>query len=59
VVRRRAEPREDRGPRRQGLRRAAHLTGQDTAFGRVVSGMDVVDRIKVGDRIKAATIVRR
>src|SRR5882724_10907009 len=35
------------------------LNGQYTAFGRVVSGMDVVDRIKVGDRVKSVTIVAR
>jgi len=35
------------------------LNGQYTAFGRVVSGMDVVDRIKVGDRVKSVTIVPR
>ena len=29
---------------------AGHLNGQYTAFGRVVSGMEVVDKIKVGDR---------
>jgi peptidylprolyl isomerase len=32
---------------------APHLNGQYTAFGRVVSGMDVVDTIKVGDRVKS------
>ena len=32
---------------------ASHLNGQYTAFGRVVSGIDVVDKIKVGDRIKS------
>jgi len=41
------------------LGRAAHLDGQYTAFGRVVGGMDVVDRIRVGDRIKAVTIADR
>ena len=30
-----------------------HLNGQYTAFGKVTKGMDVVDRIKVGDRIKS------
>jgi cyclophilin family peptidyl-prolyl cis-trans isomerase len=30
---------------------APRLNGNYTAFGRVVSGMDVVDGIKVGDRI--------
>ena len=39
------------------LERAAHLDGQYTAFGRVVSGMGVVDQIKVGDRIKSIKIV--
>ena len=32
---------------------APHLNGQYTAFGRVTSGMDVVDSIKVGDRVKS------
>jgi cyclophilin family peptidyl-prolyl cis-trans isomerase len=32
---------------------APHLNGQYTAFGKVTKGMDVVDRIKVGDRIKS------
>ena len=35
------------------------LNGQYTAFGRVVRGMDVVDRIKVGDRVKSVKIVTK
>jgi peptidyl-prolyl cis-trans isomerase B (cyclophilin B) len=35
------------------------LNGQYTVFGRVASGMDVVDKIKVGDRIKSVKIVTR
>jgi len=35
---------------------ASHLNGQYTAFGRVVSGMDVVDKIKVGDRVKSIKV---
>jgi peptidyl-prolyl cis-trans isomerase B (cyclophilin B) len=35
---------------------ASHLNGQYTAFGRVVSGMEVVDTIKVGDRVKSIKI---
>ena len=35
------------------------LNGQYTAFGRVVRGMDVVDRIKVGDRVKSVRIVTK
>ena len=35
---------------------AGHLNGQYTAFGRVVSGMEVVDTIKVGDRVKSIKI---
>ena len=35
---------------------APHLNGQYTAFGRVVSGMDVVDTIKVGDRVKSIKV---
>jgi len=35
---------------------AEHLNGQYTAFGRVVSGMEVVDTIKVGDRVKSIKV---
>jgi cyclophilin family peptidyl-prolyl cis-trans isomerase len=35
---------------------ASHLNGQYTAFGRVVSGMEIVDTIKVGDRVKTAKV---
>jgi cyclophilin family peptidyl-prolyl cis-trans isomerase/HEAT repeat protein len=35
---------------------APHLDGRYTVFGRVVSGMDVVDRVVVGDRIVRVTI---
>jgi len=35
---------------------ASHLNGQYTAFGRVVSGMEVVDTIKVGDRVKSIKV---
>jgi len=35
---------------------AHFLNGQYTAFGKVTKGMDVVDKIKVGDRIKSITI---
>jgi peptidyl-prolyl cis-trans isomerase B (cyclophilin B) len=38
---------------------APSLNGKYTAFGRVVSGMGVVDQIKVGDRIKTIRIVTR
>ncbi|HJU86784.1 MAG TPA: peptidylprolyl isomerase, partial [Gemmatimonadota bacterium] len=33
-----------------------HLDGRYTAFGRVVSGMDVVDAILVGDRVQRAAV---
>src|SRR5213594_1203266 len=36
---------------------ASFLNGKYTAFGRVVSGMGVVDQIRVGDRIKSIKIV--
>ncbi len=36
---------------------AHFLDGQYTVFGKVVSGMDVVDRIKVGDKMKSVKIV--
>ena len=35
---------------------ADHLNGQYTAFGRVVSGMEVVDTIRVGDRVKSIKV---
>jgi peptidyl-prolyl cis-trans isomerase B (cyclophilin B) len=38
---------------------APFLNEKYTAFGRVVSGMGVVDEIKVGDRIKSITIVTK
>jgi peptidyl-prolyl cis-trans isomerase B (cyclophilin B) len=38
---------------------AHSLDGQYTVFGRVVSGMEVVDAIKVGDRITSIRIVSR
>lgn len=38
---------------------AHFLNGQYTAFGRVQSGMDVVDKIKVGDRITSIRVVDR
>ncbi len=33
-----------------------HLDGQYTAFGHVVNGMDVVDRVRVGDTIKSIRV---
>jgi cyclophilin family peptidyl-prolyl cis-trans isomerase len=41
------------------LGRAPHLDGKYTAFGRVSKGMDVVDKIKVGDRITSIKVVER
>jgi dolichyl-diphosphooligosaccharide---protein glycosyltransferase len=38
------------------LGNASHLNGQYTAFGKVTKGMDVVDKIKVGDRIKSIKV---
>jgi cyclophilin family peptidyl-prolyl cis-trans isomerase len=35
---------------------AHFLNGQYTAFGKVTRGMDVVDKIKVGDRIKSLKV---
>jgi peptidyl-prolyl cis-trans isomerase B (cyclophilin B) len=35
---------------------AHFLDGQYTVFGRVVSGMETVDTIRVGDRIKSVKI---
>jgi peptidyl-prolyl cis-trans isomerase B (cyclophilin B) len=36
---------------------AHFLNGKYTAFGRVAKGMDVVDKIRVGDRIKSVRVV--
>ena len=36
---------------------APHLNGQYTAFGQVTKGMEVVDTIRVGDRIKSIKVV--
>jgi len=38
---------------------APFLNGQYTAFGKVASGMDAVDTIKVGDRIRSIKVVDR
>jgi cyclophilin family peptidyl-prolyl cis-trans isomerase len=38
---------------------AYSLNGQYTAFGRVASGMEVVDKIRVGDRIKSIKVVTK
>ena len=35
---------------------AAHLDGQYTVFGQVVKGIEVVDQIKVGDKMKTVRI---
>ncbi len=35
---------------------APHLDGQYTVFGQVVSGMEVVDRVRVGDRMKTIRV---
>src|SRR5687768_10761180 len=37
-------------------RSAAHLDGANTAFGRVADGVDVVDRLLVGDRTRSARV---
>ena len=36
----------------------AQLDGDYAVFGRVVSGMEVVDKIKIGDRIESATVTK-
>jgi len=36
---------------------AHFLDGQYTVFGRVTSGMDVVDKVKVGDKMKSVKII--
>ena len=38
---------------------AHFLNGQYTAFGRVTSGMEAVDRIRVGERVKSIAIVTK
>jgi peptidyl-prolyl cis-trans isomerase B (cyclophilin B) len=35
---------------------APHLDGQYTVFGQVVKGMEVVDQIKIGDKMKTVSI---
>ena len=35
---------------------ATHLDNNYTVFGQVTSGMDVVDRLKVGDKMKTVKI---
>ena len=35
---------------------APHLDGNYTVFGQVVKGMDIVDSIRVGDKMKSVTI---
>ncbi|HWP82631.1 MAG TPA: peptidylprolyl isomerase [Bacteroidota bacterium] len=35
-----------------------HLDGRYTIFGRVVQGMDVVDRIQIGDRIESVELLK-
>jgi cyclophilin family peptidyl-prolyl cis-trans isomerase len=41
-----------------GITPQPHNEGNFTALGRVVSGMDVVERIELGDTITAARMVR-
>lgn len=36
---------------------APFLDGQYTVFGRVVSGMEVVDKIELGDKVRSVTVV--
>jgi peptidyl-prolyl cis-trans isomerase B (cyclophilin B) len=36
---------------------APHLDGRYTCFGRAISGLDVIDRVRVGDRIAKARVV--
>jgi peptidyl-prolyl cis-trans isomerase B (cyclophilin B) len=38
---------------------APHLNGKYTAFGHVTKGLDVVDQIRVGDRIKSIKVVEK
>lgn len=34
-----------------------HLNGHHTAFGKVISGMEVIDRIEVFDKILTASVL--
>ena len=38
---------------------APHLDGDYTLFGEVIRGMDVVDRLQIGDRVRSASISMR
>ncbi len=38
---------------------AHFLNGQYTAFGKVTKGMDLVDKVKVGDRIKSIKVIEK
>ena len=37
---------------------APRLDGRHTVFGRVVEGLEVLDRLREGDRVEAARVVR-
>jgi peptidyl-prolyl cis-trans isomerase B (cyclophilin B) len=36
----------------------AQLDGDYAVFGRVTSGMEIVDKIKIGDKIESATVTQ-
>jgi cyclophilin family peptidyl-prolyl cis-trans isomerase len=40
------------------LSRQPHLDGRYTAFGRVVHGIEVLDRLEQGDRLERVVVVR-
>lgn len=40
-----------------GRTNTAHLDGNHTCFGKVIEGLDVIDKIRVGDRIEKIEVI--
>jgi peptidyl-prolyl cis-trans isomerase B (cyclophilin B) len=41
------------------LDKTPHLDGKHTVFGHVIKGMDIVDKLKIGDVIEEATVKQK